>query len=104
MKRLSGSEQPLFDLGSHLRFQQNLQNDGGVRDDHRRLRSTRNISAGETLYCTGVLVARRSVSSFSVGRSATCSISFKRKSDKESPSRAARDFSRRCRGSGTLRI
>lgn len=37
---------------SDSRIQQNLKYDGGIRDNHLRLRSSRGICRGETLYCT----------------------------------------------------
>jgi hypothetical protein len=64
------------------------------------------ISAGDRLCFTAGRLAMRSASSFMLGRSASCSISLNTlntKSESESPSIAARDFSFRCNFSGTLR-
>ena len=74
-------------------LEEDFEKSGGIDDDHRRSRSARTALMGETRVRTDSRLSKRRRRSLTVGRSAICVTSWRRYSESESPSIAARAFS-----------
>lgn len=97
-------DKPMVECRMSTRPQQVVDQNGRIYDDHVLSRTSRMISAEDSLSSTGSRLRTRARSSSTVGCSADFRISRNKYSDKLCPASAALDFSFRCRSSGTFRI